>query len=84
MKRTDNQENDGKIWKGLFIEFKYGSITFCWQLDDCVDMYGNQMNNLKEKGLHSHYMGDEKESFKDAESLKNELDRLIAEASSKE
>jgi len=79
---SDNQENDGKIWKGLFIEFEYGSKKFRWQLNDWVDMYDGQMNNLWKKGLHSHYMGDEKESFKDAESLKNELDnRLIAGAS---
>lgn len=69
--------NRRKIWKGLFIEFEYRSKKFRWQLNDWVDMYDGQMNNLCEKGLHSHYMGDEKESFKDAESLKKELDRCV-------
>ena len=78
---SDNQNfenrNRRKIWKGLFIEFEYRSKKFRWQLNDWVDMYDGQMNNLCEKGLHSHYMGDEKESFKDAESLKKELDRCV-------
>lgn len=71
----ENLENGRKIWKGLFIEFEYGGQKFRWQSGDWVDMYDNQMNNLWKKGLHSHYNGKEKESFKDAESLKKELDR---------
>ena len=75
LENLENLENGGKIWKGLFIEFEYGGQKFRWQSGDWVDMYDNQMNNLWEKGLHSHYNGEEKESFKDAESLKKELDR---------
>lgn len=90
IKISYNQENDGKLWKGLFIDFEYKGQKFRWWLYDWVDMYDGEMNNLWEKGLHSHYMGDEKESFKDAESLKKELDRCVrqfdnlTEASNKE
>lgn len=79
IKISYNQENDKKLWKGLFIDFEYKGQKFRWWLYDWVDMYDGEMNNLWEKGLHSHYMGDEKESFNNADSLKNELERCCDE-----
>ena len=72
-------ENDNKIWKGLFIEFEYNNRKFRWQLNDWVDMYNDKMENLWEKGLHSHYKGREEHSFSDLDSLKKELDRCCSE-----
>ena len=71
---SDNQrlENDGNIWKGLFIDFEYNGQKFRWQLkDNRVYMY--------EKGESSHCIGDENKPFNDAESLKKELDHCCAE-----
>lgn len=87
LKRTENinisnkqnLENNNNIWKGLFIEFEYNNRKFRWQLNDWVDMYDDQMNNLWEKGLHSHYKGSEEHSFNDLDSLKKELDRCCSE-----
>ena len=79
IKFFDNQKNDGKIWKGLFIEFEYNNRKLRWQLNDWVDMYNDKMENLWEKGLHSHYKGSGEHSFSDLDSLKNELDRCCSE-----
>ena len=75
----ENKIDVPKVWKGLFIEFEYKNHKFRWQLKDWVDMYDDHMNNLWKDGLHSNYNGNNQHSFKDAETLKNELDRCIKE-----
>lgn len=69
------ESKDYKIWKGLFIEFKYKGYLFRWQASDWVDMYDENGSNLWEKELHSHYKGSEKESFTDGKTLEKELER---------
>ena len=75
----ENKIDVSMVWKGLFIEFEYKNHKFRWQWNDWVDMYDDHMNNLWKNGLNSNYNGNKQHSFKDAETLKNELDRCIKE-----
>ena len=74
---TITVEKHNKVWKGLYIQFEYEKHVFRWQLNDWIDMYDNQMRNLWEEGLHSHYKGNEEYSFYNVESLINELNRCV-------
>lgn len=64
-------------WKGLFIDFKYKECLFRWKLNDWIDMFDNQRDDLWKEGLHSHYNGSEKCSFNNEDSLIKELDRCV-------
>ena len=57
------------IWKGLFVEFKYGKYTFLWMSNNQVDMYDENGLNIK-KNL----------DFTEKESFKTFFDRLITQA----
>ncbi len=63
------RDNDWFVWKGLYIEFVYDKkYKFRWQSNNQIDM-------CNENGLNTNYLGNEPKSFKDAVTLKNELDR---------